>query len=40
MKGAVDMGLPKDMDMNLVFQNMSQMVAVMKDQVDKDQFPM
>ena len=40
MKGAVDMGLPKDMDMNLVFQNTSQMVAVMKDQVDKDQFPM
>ena len=40
MKGAVDMGLPKDMDMNLVFQNMAQMVAVMKDQVDKDQFPM
>ena len=29
------MGLPKGTDMNMVFNNMSQMLEVMKDQIDK-----
>ena len=32
---AVMMGLPKGTDMNMVFNNMSQMLEVMKDQIDK-----
>ena len=40
MKGAVDMGLPKDMDMNLVFNDIYKMVDVMKKAVDEDRFKM
>ena len=29
------MGLPKDVDMNVLFKNMSQMLDVMRDQIDK-----
>ena len=29
------MGLPKDVDMNVIFNNMSQMLEVMKQQIDK-----
>jgi len=29
------MGLPKDVDMNILFNNMSQMLEVMKQQIDK-----
>ena len=29
------MGLPKDVDMNVLFKNMSQMINVMRDQIDK-----
>jgi len=29
------MGLPPDVDMNVIFSNMSQMLEVMKDQIDK-----
>jgi|TARA_Y100000287_G_scaffold177246_1_gene168729 hypothetical protein len=32
---AAMMGLPKGTDMNMVFNNMSQMLEVMKDQIDK-----
>ena len=32
---ATMMGLPKGTDMNMVFNNMSQMLEVMKDQIDK-----
>ena len=32
---AVMMGLPKGTDMNMVFNNMSKMLEVMKDQIDK-----
>ena len=32
---AIMMGLPKGTDMNMVFNNMSQMLEVMKDQIDK-----
>ena len=34
-ESAVDMGVPKDMDMNLVFNNMSRAVEMMKDHIDK-----
>ena len=40
MDGANAMGLPPNVDMNLFFQNMSQMVDIMKDQIDKDQLSM
>ena len=40
MKGAVDMGLPSNVDMNLVFNDIYKMVDVMKKQIDNDQFPM
>lgn len=29
------MGLPKDMDMNIIFNNMSNLIDVMRDQIDK-----
>ena len=35
-ESAVDMGVPKDMDMNLVFNNMSRAVEMMKDHIDKE----
>ena len=34
-ESAVDMGVPKDMDMNLVYNNMSRAVEMMKDHIDK-----
>ena len=34
-ESAVDMGVPKDMDMNLVFNNMSRAVEMMKQHIDK-----
>ena len=40
LKGAKDLGLPTNVDMNLVFDDIYKMVDVMKKQVDKDQFPM
>ena len=38
--GAKDMGLPTNVDMNIVFNDMMRMVKVMKSSVDKDQFPL
>ena len=35
VESAVMMGLPKGTDMNMIFNNMSQMLEVMKDQIDK-----
>ena len=32
---ATMMGLPKDVDMNILFKNMSQMLDVMREQIDK-----
>ena len=40
MKGAADMGLPQNVDMNLVFNDIYKMVDIMKKQIDSDQFPM
>ena len=40
MKGAKDMGLPTDVDMNIVFNNMMKMAEMMRNQVDNDQFPL
>ena len=40
MAGAANFGLPKNVDMNLVFNDLYKMVDVMKKQVDNDQFPM
>ena len=40
MKGAKDMGLPTNVDMNLVFNDIYKMVDVMKKAVDEDKFPM
>jgi hypothetical protein len=40
MKGAKDMGLPQNVDMNLVFNDIYKMVDIMKKQIDSDQFPM
>ena len=39
MKGAADMGLPQNVDMNLVFDDIYKMVDIMKKQIDTDQFP-
>ena len=39
-QGAKDMGLPTNVDMNIVFNDMMKMVNVMKNSVDMDQFPM
>ena len=33
-KGAAAMGLPSDMDMNILFNNMTQMVAMMRQKLD------
>ena len=38
--GAKDMGLPTNVDMNIVFDNMMKMVEMMKNSVDRDQFPL
>ena len=38
MRGAKDMGLPTNVDMNLLFNDLYKMVDVMKKAVDKDQF--
>jgi len=35
IESAMMMGLPKGTDMNMVFNNMSQMLEVMKNQIDK-----
>ena len=35
LDSATMLGLPKGTDMNIVFNNMSQMLEVMKDQIDK-----
>ena len=37
---ARDMGLPTNVDMNIIFNNMIQMAEMMRKQVDKDQFPL
>ena len=39
-EGATTMGLPANMDMNLFFKNMTEMVEIMKQQIDNDQFKM
>ena len=39
-QGARDMGLPTNVDMNIVFNNMMKMVEMMKNSVDRDQFPL
>ena len=38
--GAKDMGLPTNIDMNIVFNDMMKMVKMMKSSVDKGQFPL
>ena len=40
LKGASDMGLPTNVDMNLVFNDIYKMVDVMKKAVDEDRFKM
>ena len=40
LKGASDMGLPTNVDMNLVFNDIYKMVDVMKKAVDEDKFNM
>ena len=40
MRGAKDMGLPTNVDMNLVFDDIHRMVDVMKKAVDEDNFKM
>ena len=37
---AKDMGLPTNVDMNIIFNDMMKMVKVMKNSVDKGQFPL
>ena len=39
-QGAADMGLPTNVDMNVIFNDMMKMVKVMKNSVDRDQFPL
>ena len=34
------MGLPANIDMNVFFKNMNEMVEIMKKQIDNDQFKM
>ena len=36
LQSAISMGLPKDVDMNILFSQMGQMVEKMKDSLDKD----
>ena len=38
--GAVGMGLPENADMNVIFNDMMKMVKLMKNSVDRDQFPL
>ena len=40
MRGAKDMGLPTNVDMNLVFDDIHKMVDIMKKAVDEDNFKM
>ena len=40
LKGAKDMGLPQNVDMNLVFDDIYKMVDVMKKAIDEDRFNM
>ena len=40
IRGAADLGLPTNVDMNLVFNDIYKMVDVMKKQIDNDQFKM
>ena len=40
IEGATSMGLPANIDMNLFFKNMNEMVDIMKQQIDNDQFKM
>ena len=40
LKGAKDMGLPPNVDMNLVFDDIHKMVDVMKKAIDEDNFKM
>ena len=40
MRGAKDMGLPTNVDMNLVFDDIHKMVDIMKKAVDEDKFKM
>ncbi len=40
LKGAKDMGLPPNVDMNLVFDDIHKMVDVMKKAIDEDRFKM
>ena len=40
LKGAQDLGLPENVDMNLVFNDIYKMVDVMRKAIDKDEFPM
>ena len=40
LKGAKDMGLPQNVDMNLVFDDIYKMVDVMKKAIDEDNFKM
>ena len=40
LKGASDMGLPTNVDMNLVFDDIHKMVDVMKKAIDEDRFKM
>lgn len=35
LDSAKSMGLPPDVDMNVIFSNMSKMINIMKDQIDK-----
>ena len=39
-QGAADMGLPTNVDMNVIFNDMMKMVKMMKNSVDRDQFPL
>ena len=39
-EGATTMGLPSNIDMNVFFKNMNEMVDIMKKQIDNDQFKM
>ena len=39
-QGAADMGLPTNVDMNVIFNDMMKMVKIMKSSVDKGQFPL
>ena len=40
LKGASDLGLPTNVDMNLVFDDIHKMVDVMKKAIDEDNFKM